>query len=430
MREKFTYITAVLLISILFGCEDPSENIDSGTIEVDFAIPSSKKSMSGFLHGITSSSPPDSLIDPLAPKLLRSSSRIFSIYDRKLSFGARPIFMITDLWFAYSNGFETMPYDDYDEYREFLLGVIEDTRELDIIYDIRNEPEQTEGDFVFWKGTKEQFFETFKITHDVLRSELGDDVIISGPSTHWRPDYLDDFLRFSLENNIKLDVLSWHEFQASNDISQVATNLRQMRENYVDNPEFAPLGIQEIHINEYGFSDKHMIPAFALAYLYYLEEGKADGACRTCWDACWRKPIGDLLTDELEPRAVWWIYKYYAESHRSRVQSTTNQRFIVPFASLTPGEDSEARVLLANHYTFSIGNVSVILKNINEIPNLAEAKEVHVKLYKIPSTERLPLLEPQLIDEFTKPVVDNTISIERGALSNNDAYSIELFSSN
>ena len=53
------------------------------------------------------------------------------------------------------------------------------------------------------------------------------------------------------------------------------------------------------------------------------------------------RSIGELLTDGLEPRAGWWIYKYYAESHRSRVQSTTNQRFIVPYASLTPGEDSE-----------------------------------------------------------------------------------------
>lgn len=427
MMYRFTQSCFIILTLVLSSCDDDPEEIESATIEVDFAVSNDVQSMSGFLHGITLDNPPDSLIAPLEPKLLRSSTRLFSTYDRKILLGARPILMITDLWYVYSNKFATMPYDDYDEYQKFLLGVVEETRELDVIYDIWNEPDQAEGDFLFWKGTKEQFFETFKITHDLLRSELGAKAVISGPSTHWQPEYLDDFLKYCLNNEIQLDILSWHEFQASNDISQVATNLNQMRRNYIDNPTFSPLNIQEIHINEYGFSDKHMVPAFILAYLYYLEQGQADGACRTCWDNCWSSSIGDLLTDKLEPRAAWWIYKYYAESNRNRVQSITNQRFLVPFASLTPDEENKARILLANHYTFPIENVQIRLKNINKVPGLENAQEVRIILFKIPDTERLPLFEPMVLEELTMSIVDNSVTLERESFSNKDAYFVELY---
>lgn len=383
--------------------------------------------MSGFLHGVTADNPPDSLITSLEPKLMRGGGQFFSAYNRKVALKARPILMLTDLWYSYSNGFETMPYDDYDAYRQFVLDVIDSTKDLNVIYDIWNEPDQGGEGFVFWKGTKEQFFETFKITHDILRAESNKDVLISGPSTHWSPKYLDDFLKYCLVHDVQLDVLSWHEFQAGNDISQVATNLIRMRQDYVENPVFAQLGIQEIHINEYSFTDKHMVPAFILAYLYYLEKGQADGACRTCWYNCWNSSISDLLTDELEPRAAWWVHKYYAESSSHRVQSSTNQRFLVPFASLTPDQDSKARLLLANHYISPIENMSIRLKNITSIPGLEDAQDVRMVWHKIPSTEKLPLFEPLMIDEKVISVVNGEITLERKDFSNKDVHLIEIY---
>ncbi len=426
MIPRLTWFCLAIPFLSLASCDQEPEEIESATIEVDFAVSKNVKSMSGFLHGISADNPPDSLITSLEPRLLRSGAQFFSIYNRKIALNARPILVITDLWYSYSNGFETMPYDNYDDYQKFLQDVVDSTRELDVIYDIWNEPDQGGEGFVFWKGTKEQFFETFKVTHDLLRKELGASAIISGPSTHWSPEYLDDFLTYCLAHDVQLDVLSWHEFQAGNDISQVATNLMRMRRDYIDNPKFAPLNIQEIHINEYSFSDKHMIPAFILAYLYYLEEGQADGACRTCWYNCWNSSIGDLLTDKLEPRAAWWVHKYYAESAKHRVQSSTNQRFLVPFASLTPGEDSKARLLLANHYVSPIENVSIKLKNIASISGLADAQQVRIVWHKIPSTEQLPLFEPLTVDETIALVVNGEIILEREEFSDKDAYLIEL----
>jgi hypothetical protein len=428
MVKIYANVVAIaLLTTTLLSCNDDPERIESATIEVDFAVPVANKSMSGFLHGLSVNNPPDSLITTLKPKLLRSGELFFSVYDRKVELQARPILVITDLWYGHSNGFETMPYDDYDAYRDFLLDVIDRTRGLDVIYDIWNEPDQTGGDFTFWKGTQEQFFETFKITHDILRAESDGEVVISGPSTHWSPEYLDDFLRYCLAHDVQLDVLSWHDFQSSNDISQVATKLSQMRSAYLENPAFALLGIREIHINEYGLSDKHLVPAFVLAYLYYLEVGKADGACRTCWHNCWNSSISDLLTDALDPRAAWWVHKYYAESNLNRVQSSTNQRYLVPFASFASTGDNKAQVLLANHYTSSIEDVSITLKNIASIPGFADAQEVRAVWLKIPATDMLPLFGPLTESETILPVVGNTITIEREAFPNEDAFIVELF---
>ena len=396
-------------------------------ITVDFAERMEGASMSGFLHGIGEHTPHDSLIYRFHPKLIRTGSKFFSVYDRLISLEARPILVVSDLWHNYSNGGQFMPYDDYELYRQFLRDLIKNTRDLNLIYDLWNEPDQT-GEGGFWKGTQEQFLETYKVAHDVLREELGANAVISGPSSHWNLVFIQSFLDYCLANNMTVDVLSWHEFQPDNDLSKVRNNLRMARARYLHSEKYSSLGIKEIQVNEYGFHDKYRIPSFILGYLYYLEEGKADGACRTCWTDCWNNTIGGLLSEEtLQPTAAWWVYKLYAESHQARVKSLSDNKFMTAIATLTPNDSLiAAQLLLANHYHTPIINYEIHLHNLHKLSSAHRISHVKATLLEIPDTERSAVLYLDTAYQAILPIVDDQAVFHQNELPSRKAFLLQI----
>ena len=424
---KFYQTTLFILLLLGISCDDDDIIISHVTVTIDLGTEKKITSVSGFLHGISQESPHDSLVSSLNPKLIRSGNYYLSVYNRRPSLQAKSILVVSDLWHNYSNGGQFMPYDDYELYRQFLRDLIKNTRDLNLIYDLWNEPDQT-GEGGFWKGTQEQFLETYKVAHDVLREELGANAVISGPSSHWNLVFIQSFLDYCLANNMTVDVLSWHEFQPDNDLSKVRNNLRMARARYLHSEKYSSLGIKEIQVNEYGFHDKYRIPSFILGYLYYLEEGKADGACRTCWTDCWNNTIGGLLSEEtLQPTAAWWVYKLYAESITHRLASTTSNNYVTPIASLTPGEESIAQVIIGNHYHDIVSDFSVRFTQISEVPELKDVSEVKIKIYKIPDSEGEPVVEPEFISEAILPVINNEVKVEQEFIAAKEVYLIRLY---
>ncbi|WKN33485.1 hypothetical protein PZB74_09090 [Porifericola rhodea] len=415
-----------LLICLFVSCTD-EDIFDTPNISIDLAkLSPNVKSMSGFLHGVGESKPSDSIIEKLQPRLLRTGSRIHSLKERKKKFGSQVIVVLSDLWHAYSNGNSFMPYEDYDRYRSFLKNELDKIDDPEIIFDIWNEPD--EGNF--WIGTPEQFYETFAVAHDVIREKYGDDAVITGPSSHWKPEFIQAFLDYCLNRGVKLDILSWHEFQSGNDLSKVKANLNYARNTYIINSKYASLNIREIQINEYGFHDVYQVPASMLGYLYYLERGGADAACRTCWSrGCWNNTLSGLITSDNIPTPLWWVYRAYARSIDHRLVSSTSNKYITPFAYLTPGEATFAEILVGNHYTSSVNDIIINLNNIDVV--FPDLDQIRVSIIKIPDSQSsiIPLssLESELITDQTIPVSDGKARINLNVLTNNDAYIIELY---
>lgn len=310
----------IIIISVLFtACNSDDSEIEEAQVVIDFSTPvTGIRSMSGFLHGIGPDRPSDSLLTPLAPNLLRSGIYFFESYQRKkeLFRNARQILVISDLWYnGPGKGFSTMPFDDYEVYESFLIDVAAQTNG-EVIYDIWNEPDVG----FIWTGTQEQFYECFKFTTEVLRRELGNKAIISAPSTHWIPEWIEGFAKYCEKEQIAPDIFSFHELYETESPISVREHLQYLRYDIIKKNSYLQSHIKEIQVNEYGYQGSQHTPAMILGYLYNLEKGEADGACRACWredgiSSCWNGTIGGLLTyGKLEPRAAWWTHKLYTES--------------------------------------------------------------------------------------------------------------------
>ena len=385
-------IKCLLLLVLFVRCNDGDDGFtEQVNVLVDFAVPKTNvKSMSGFLHGINIDDPADSLITLLEPRLLRGGSGFYEVRSRKARFSSKNILSLSDLWHnGPGKGFSVMPYENYEVYKNFLRTVIDTTRNS-VIYDVWNEPDVG----FLWKGTKEQFFECFKIAHDVIREELGNSAMISGPSTHWLPEWIHGFAHYCNQNDVQLDVFSYHELYETDNLYSVQQHLRDLHS--IINNNYTNLRVKEIHVNEYGYYGSQHNPALILGYLYNLERGGADGACRACWEdlesgsTCWNGTIGGLLTPgDLRPRASWWTHKLYAESVSERVQSDANTSFIANFAYRHPTDWKRARIIIANaHQKETVKELNVIINSIKSLSFVANTDaSVNIRVYEIPNTE-------------------------------------------
>ena len=431
LKEKLR-TSIFILISLLpfVGCEDRNDYLtDRVDIAVDFAVPETGvKSMSGFLHGINADDPADSLIDLLEPKLLRGGTGFYNVSARKARISDRVILALSDLWYnGPGKGFSVMPYDDYDVYREFLRTVIDSTRGQ-VIYDVWNEPDVG----FIWKGTMKQFFECFKITHDVIREELGNGAMISGPSTHWIPEWINGFAKYCNDNQVQLDVFSYHELHETENPYSVRQHLHDLRAVLDSWPN---LRVKEIQVNEYGYRGSHHNPAQILGYLYNLEKGGADGACRACWpdeqnmSTCWNGTIGGLLTPgDLLPRTAWWVHRLYAESVSERVRSQTTASFLACFAYRHPSDWHRARVVVANaHRREMIKELRISLDNLSTLSFVgADDTRVNIKVYELPDTGEAPSEGMVLKEETDYTVKENQIEIVLNEIEPLANYVLEI----
>ena len=377
----------IIFVFICIGCGGSDETIDNAYLNIDFSTPVQVKSMNGFLHGINHDHPADSLLTLLAPRLLRSGTGFFKSYQRKkeLLHEAKQILVLSDLWYnGPGDRFRVMPFEDYGVYEDFLIDVAQQTKG-EVIYDVWNEPDVT----TLWKGTPEQFFEYFKFTCQVLRRELGEKAIISAPSTHWIPKWVEGFANYCEREQVAPDIFSYHELYETTDPTSVQEHLRSLRYDLINRNRFLRENIKEIQVNEYGYNGSQHNPAMILGYLHNLEEGEADGACRACWreegiSSCWNGTIGGLLTyDSLKPRASWWTHRLYAESVANRVLSRKNVSYISSFAYL---HQSIGKVIVANSNTeYSVNHLSIKMEGLARIPSVPN-DSILVKVSQLPDT--------------------------------------------
>jgi len=382
-------------------------------VAVDFAAPvPGVPSMSGILHGLNATAPPDEIIAPLQPNLWRvGQSRPLSLYDRVVGFGARFVLVLSDPWGYHS----PWPYEDFARWEDFVGQMAQAAQGLDVIWDVWNEPNAS----VFWQGTPGQFFETYGRAYNVLRDSLGPDALISGPSLNqYDRNFLAAFLDSCVTNGCEVNALSWHELVGSGSrIYPIADHLAEAYTLFLENPAYSVLNIQEVHINEViGPLDQYR-PGEILGSFYYLEVGGASGACKACWRAsdgtsnCNNISLDGLIVPgTAQVRAGWWAYKLYADGVPTRVQSASSDRHVAALASSNSAADDTAQVLLAYYDAGSsppVVAVDVGLYNLRSLPFLQTAESVAVSLSRIPDTGEAELTEPLPAGELIVPIGDD-----------------------
>jgi xylan 1,4-beta-xylosidase len=422
MQSRGPLVVCVALVLLTGGPAAPAaaraHAALTATVRADFADPiRGRPSMSGFLLSMTGDRPPDSVVRPLRPRLIRH--RDPAIWSRAQALGARLELIVSDGWgYPRQNWLgKGPPYADFARWEAFVRSLAARTRGMSIAWDIWNEPD---GAF-FWSGTRRQLFETYLRAYRVLRAELGPDAMIGGPSiTSYNRSYLAAFLEFCRANGCEVNFLSWHDNRsAGEDISTVASDLADARRSFIENPAYRSLRIQELHVNEYLGRAGQYRPADIVAFLTYLEHGGADAAAKSCWPDeagvrnanCVNNTLDGIVTPaSFAPRAAWWTYKLYADGAATRVASTSSDRRVVALASRRSARAHTAQVLLAawpSGATPGRADVSLELANLSSLRFVGRRKRVQVAVSRVPSTGELALPQPV-------PVMSRRLKARRG----------------
>ena len=440
MRIKIPFcLKAFILLVFIFliAAGDGGRN-GTAIISVDFAKPDTGvKSMSGFLHGLVPTNPPDNLILPLKPQQWRFSETDPVYYERIKKSGARAHIVLSDFW-GYTGLSTNRPwaFEDYPQFESFVRQLARANKSRELIWDVWNEPDDPK--LPYWKGTFEQFCETYKRAYRVLREELGPDVMIGGPSfSRYDRSLLTRFLNYCKANSCEVNFLSWHELDETT-ITSIPERLDEARRLFVNNREYADLKIKEIQINEIIGGDVQYSPGAILGYFYYLEKGKADGASKACWEDSRGKSNCDggaldglISTDTFQPRAAWWAYKTYADGAASRVISTSTNPKVVALGSSQSDSANKAQVLIGffkeSFKEPAKVNVLVNLNNLNNLQFVTNSQSVRIKIEKIPDAGEKAVKNLDFISERNFSLSNNSLKITLNDVAVNEVYLITIF---
>jgi hypothetical protein len=420
--------------------------IDSVTVNLN--EPVKAKSLSGFLGGLDNPYYPDrNAIRVLQPKLMRTSHPIQ--YPEAYKLAGRVHFIISDEWKQLDNDkdgqidlFDAKPYLDrsFEEYLDnlFAWGYNSGSIRPGIVWECWNEPDN--NNFSGW--IVQDFYETYKLTYTKLReSKLGTTALIAGPSFGtFNEQMMKDFFDYCLVNMLEVNVVTWHEITYLDQQKPLITlqqHVKYVRDNFINNPKYAPLKMQSIEINEIVNPEDKNRPSEIAGYLRNLEDAGVDYACKSCFThntniddngsvlneggvppcelgSCSDTSFNDLFTiwydsehyvnhsnicnplpgNEHKTKSAWWVYKLYADGVPYRVQSTNieprsnviSSSKIQPYADASPTNTAQILVGYSNEWPQnSLPDTGTYSVRVNSLATInATAKIFRVKIFRIP----------------------------------------------
>ncbi len=396
MRNKILNILTVFIFLFALNAQSITTiNVDLNKRTVQ------RSSVAGFLH-FQNLEKLDSSLVLLKPGFWRFGATIKkkdvreAQIPRLLKHDIKPIIVFSDLCGCTSQ--QKISNDGYAHYKEIITSIYGEWGNK-IIYDIWNEPNIQP----FWYGTAKEFYENFKIGADLIRSlPGGDKAIITGPSTAgFDKNFIEGFLKFCEENNVRVDILNWHQNGDLKDAVQLKKNIQYAKDNWL--LKYKKVGIKDIYIPEIvGFNDQFN-SLTTLAYICAIEDSGASGACHSCWEnkdknignTCWNNSIDGLLDNDGRPRPVWWLYKWYAESLENRLNFTGSADVLaVPYLNPTK---NEIHLILGNMSSINT-EVKVKLNSIKSIKQFKRKSKLLYKIFKLPNSSET-LKYPNIVYE-------------------------------
>lgn len=416
----------------------------SATVSVDFAVSQQVNSASGFLHGFSFGSPPASLITPLRPQYWRYANHGDEI---KAAFPSATLdFVLSDWWGYPLNGWggRGAPWLDWASWESFVSVVADQfiAGYLSGIIEIWNEPDIPE----FWDGTNEQYSELYRRAYSVLRSKLGPNQPIAGPSfAFYNKAVITSFLDYCLANGCEVNSLAWHQNDDSpNAIAAFPGQVQEARSSFLQNSKYLPLKLQRIDTNEIVGPNFTHQPAGTLAHYDAFEKSGANAAAHACWldsfgaNECFNSTLDGLFTSgTFQPRSVWWTHKFYAEGVPGRVQTTVQNNQsgygAVALASAATLPTGPPRILVGYvDLQKTLSNVAgtlqvqLTLNHLGSMPQFAAASKLTLRLERIPPTGEAALAAPVFVQQLDVNVVAGSAQLTLPALNVGDVLVISL----
>ena len=315
-------------------------------------------------------------------------------------------------------------FSSYGAFRKSWMDVIDESlrtvaeKKLAIDYvDVFAEPDYGSGKL---NVTLEQLGDIFKATHDALRQYRPDVKIVAPSISSFKADILKRLLRFVADNRLRLDAVSWHEFDAPD---MLPSHVGEIREFIKTQPRLCNPRCPEIHINEYASEDQQNA-GYGVGWLYYLEKAGVDHAARACWDlptgsTCWAGFNGMLAQDNVTPLPLYWAYKAYADMSNARRVATESS--LTQTVAIAGRDDSRGELrILAGKYgrKGASGSVTIEVRDLR-----TSAASVIAEVSRIPDGMQ-PLPTPSSPVTQTVPVQNNSLSIVIPEFRDGEAYSV------
>lgn len=220
---------------------------------------------------------------------------------------------------------------DWKEFIEerFLPAVEEKITELKekdyadrLVYCLYNECDNAvwfgnyvDGNVLYDETGRQNFYEAWKITYDLVKS-IDPDAVIGGPGfCDYETTKIEGFMDFCTENNCVPEIIIYHElayWSVPDWYAHVEDYRRIEKEN----------GLSEhtIIVTEYGEMEECGNPADMLHYIICMEETNVYGNV-----AFWRlsNNLNDTAADDNSPNSNWWLYRKYAEMEGKVLQTSS-----------------------------------------------------------------------------------------------------------
>ncbi len=432
MRNK-TIVLVILFFSniLMVSCQKASNSIG---VVVDLNITNKKiESAAGFLH-FNELEPLQKNISVLKPKYWRFGAKLKEHTPKRkaqveilLKNNIVPIIVLSDVydeehWYKEKGGW-IRPSDNGKPFSQMISNLYNELGNK-VVFDVWNEPNLKE----VWGGTREEYFKTFKVAHDALRSSPdGKNAKITGPSiSSYDKEFIEAFLKYCSKNNIQLDILNWHDLGNQQDALKLQSHIQEAKELLKKYPN---LGVKNIYIPEIIGLAEQFNPLTAFSYINSLEKSKVYGGCKACWDnpenagenSCWNNSMDGILTPAGKTRASWWFYKYYADSLEKRLDSKTTEKELI---SISYFDKNNAFCALIGN--LSDKNYDTVSLNIKHISDLKLFKNKSLKLYEIPNTGSAYLEKPILVSKNKMVFDKNNTTIGLRNLKAKSLYYLQI----
>ena len=314
-------------------------------------------------------------------------------------------------------------------------------------YEICNEPPEPHntaenpGGYGPWRGTWQDFLGMWDTAHSAIRAAYPEAKIVGPSFGSCVAATIEPFLAHCKEKGQTLEVLSWHEItqgkvtfgpdykgEAVVEPDKAHKNIMDVRR--IVDEKYGDLGIEEYHIDEWGYTVQHTGPGTQIAYFHYFDLAGVDRAAKAHWT---QGDLDGILVSAKTPRTSYWCWAEYAKQDGGlRLVTETDDRCVVALAS-RHDEAKEMRVLVARskrHTGEEFAKKLPPVKTTIDVAGIPISGKAEVAILTLGPADG-PLWEDDLSGlaaRKTETIVDGSLSLTIDELAENQVVSIRIAS--
>lgn len=281
-------------------------------------------------------------------------------------------------------------------------------------------PDDNEGPVCHYdEAGRENFYEAWKITYDLVKS-IAPDAKIGGPGfCDYETTKIDGFMKYTTENNCVPEIMIWHELAwwSIPDWHMHYEDYRRIEKEY---------GVDELDIivTEYGEPEECGNPSDMIHYIIAMEKTGIWGNM-----AYWRlsNNLNDTTADDNSPNSNWWLYRRYAEmkgQQRLDVKSKSMNEYepknrLDGLASLTKDGESINMLVTGSDKKFTVKINSLNKTNLGDKVNVKIETVYYEGLTGIVSS-------PILLRQYNTKATSDKLNISVPATDKDAVYFITV----